>query len=59
MLNLFCKFMIECLPHIEDEPKVAVTEILNILLPVFLTEQMKVKPYSKNSIVVKTFKLLL
>jgi hypothetical protein len=51
--------MIECLPHIEDEPKVAVTEILNILLPVFLTEQMKVKPYSKNSIVVKTFKLLL
>jgi len=46
MLKKFGKLLIECLPHIEDEPKVAVTEILNILLPVFLTEQMALKPYS-------------
>jgi hypothetical protein len=59
MLKLFGKFLIECLPLIEDEPKVAVTEILNILLPVFLTEQLAVTPYSNKSVVVQTFKLLL
>jgi hypothetical protein len=35
---MFGALLINCLPHIEDEPKVAVTEILHIILPVYLEE---------------------
>ena len=38
---MFSKLLIMAIPHIEDEPKVAVTEILQILLPTYLKNAQK------------------
>jgi hypothetical protein len=36
ILKMFSQLLIMSLPMIEDEPKVAITEILQILLPTYL-----------------------
>lgn len=36
ILRMFSQLLINALPQIEDEPKVAITEILQILLPTYL-----------------------
>ena len=47
ILRMFSQLLIMSLPRIEDEPKVAITEILQILLPTYL----KMAPKQKNGIV--------
>jgi len=59
MLQIFGSLLINCLPSVEDEPKVAVTEILHILLPVYLASHNKNGPFNKKSAVVKTITQLL
>jgi hypothetical protein len=58
-LKMFGALLINCLPHIEDEPKVAVTEILNIVLPVYLEEHNQPSAGQKKNKVVQTIKQLL
>ena len=41
VLAMFGQLLIMSIPTVEDEPKVAITEILHILLPVFLQSHAK------------------
>ena len=58
VLAMFSQLLIMCLPQIEDEPKVAITEILQILLPTYLEMNSK-PPFSRPSRVVQTVEKLL
>ena len=58
ILTMFSQLLIMCLPQIEDEPKVAITEILQILLPAYLEMNSK-PPFTRESHVVKTVEKLL
>ena len=51
ILSMFINLMVKCLPHIEDEPKVAITEILQLLLPTYLEMHCK-PPFSQETEVV-------
>ena len=57
-MTMFSQLLIMCLPQIEDEPKVAITEILQILLPAYLEMNSK-PPFMRESHVVKTVEKLL
>ena len=37
VLRMFSSLLVMSLPSVEDEPKVVITEIMQTLLPVFLT----------------------
>ena len=58
ILNMFSTLLVMCLPQIEDEPKVAITEILQVLLPTYLEMHSK-PPFSKETPVVKMIENLL
>lgn len=46
---MFSKLLIMSIPLIEDEPKVAVTEILQILLPTYLKNAQKIYDEGQQS----------
>ena len=53
VLKIFGQLLIVAIPNVEDEPKVAITELLQILLPVYLSS------FNSPKIPTKTLTLLL
>ena len=58
MLGMFGQLLIKSIPSVDDGPKVAITEILTILLPLYLASHNKT-PAKKESVAVQTISELL